>query len=435
MPPSLSISPIGPFKATIRPPGSKSLTNRALLLAALAEGESTVREPLIADDTRSMLEGLAALGFDIERSGDDGQINVSGRGGRIPADRADLDLGNAGTAMRPLAAACCLGNGAYRLDGNRRMRQRPIGELVDPLRELGAAIDYEGDAGFPPLRINGRGLQGGLVRMPTTLSSQYITALLMVGPACRDGLTIQFDGPVTSRPYVEMTLGVMKQFGVTAQVESSFTCITIPNGHYDAQDYTVEPDASSATYFLAAAAIRPDSQCTIEGLGRRSLQGDVEFADVLHQMGAGLVFGADFITVMAPEAPAKLKGIDVDLNHMPDAALTLAAMGLFCDGTTTIRNVGNLRVKETDRLAALQTELTKLGARVQIDGDDLIIEPPAGGRVRPATIDTYDDHRIAMSFTVVGLAAEGIVINDPDCVNKTFPDFFQYLKRLETHTS
>ncbi len=229
-----------------------------------------------------------------------------------------------------------------------------------------------------------------------------------------------------------MTLGLMARFGVRATVDANFTAITLAPGKYKAADYAIEPDASNASYFLAAAAIAPESKCTIEGLGQASVQGDVGFADVLMRMGAGLLFGRDFITVMGPRAGTRLRGIDIDLNHMPDMAQTLAVVALFAEGDTVIRNVGNLRVKETDRLAALKNELTKLGAQVEIDGDDLCITPPPGNRIRPAAIDTYDDHRMAMSFAVAGLAAPGVVINDPACVNKTFPRFFEYLERLRT---
>lgn len=426
---SLSISPIGPFHATIRPPGSKSLTNRALLLAALARGTSTLHDVLLADDTRRMIGALSELGLDLAQR-DDGPLTVAGCEGRLPEGDFELNLGNAGTAIRTLTAACCLGRGTYTLDGISRMRQRPIGQLVDPLRELGANIDYVGDDGYPPMKITGGALRGGSVAIGETLSSQYVTALLICGPYMDEGLTIQFTGPVTSQPYVAMTLSLMKVFGIEADVDESFTRITVPRGQYAAADYRVEPDASSASYFLAAAAIIPGSKVTIEGLGRRSLQGDVGFADVLQQMGAGLVFGNDFVTVIGPEPGKRLRGVDIDLNKMPDMAQTLAAIAPLCIGPTTIRNVGNLRIKETDRMAALEAELTKLGAVVEVDGDDLTIHPPTDGRIKPACIDTYDDHRMAMSFAVTGLAADGVVINEPQCVNKTFPEFYEYLYEL-----
>jgi len=430
---SLAITPIHSFRATLRPPGSKSLTNRALLLAAIAEGESIIREPLHADDTERMIDALRSLGLP-PIAIDDHELKLQGQAGRIPACHTHLDLGNAGTAMRSLIAACCLGKGTYRLDGNHRMRNRPVGELVDALRQIGARIVYDDKEGYPPLTISCSGLTGGQINMTTTVSSQFISALLMIGPYCHNGLTLQLQGPITSRPYVQMTIRMMGLFGAKVEVDPQWRSISVENGSYRGQTYTVEPDASSATYFMAAAAIIPGSQCTITGLGKGSLQGDIAFADLLFEMGAGLLYGVDFITIMAPTESQCLHGIDVDLNHMPDAALTLAAIAPFCQGPTAIRNIGNLRIKETDRLSALKTELTKLGAIVQIDGDDLFIEPPSDGRVKPTTIDTYDDHRIAMSFTVTGLRAEGIVINDPDCVNKTFPEFFEYLKRLDNQT-
>jgi 3-phosphoshikimate 1-carboxyvinyltransferase len=444
-----TIAPLQRFDATLTPPPSKSLTNRALLLAALGRGRSIVRRPLMADDTRVMLDALDRLGFamrlDEDPSNPDAaRVTITGTQGLMPVPHARLDLGNAGTAMRPLAAACCLGPGAahgpgdYVLDGVARMRQRPIGQLVQALRQIGGDVQYLGETDFPPLRIAGRGLRGGVVEMPPTLSSQFISALLMVGPYTRQGLELRFTGPVTSRPYVEMTLSIMARFGATVAVDEAFTSVKVAPGSYEGQDYTVEPDASNASYFLAAAAVIPGSKCTITGLGKRSVQGDVGFADVLAQMGAGLVFGDDFITVMAPSEGEKPRAVDVDLNRMPDMAQTLAVVALFAQGTTVIRNVGNLRVKETDRLLALQTELTKLGAAVSIDGDDLRITPPADGKLRSAGIDTYDDHRMAMSFAVAALAGNGpdtqIVIHDPRCVEKTFPDFFDVLDRLRTAT-
>lgn len=450
----LAISPIKPFQAHIRPPGSKSLTNRALLLAALANGKSTLNNALAADDTLRMFEALKTLGFEIAWDTTTDCVQVTGCGGRMPRQgdkETRLDLGNAGTAYRFLTAACCLAGVAeeqagetdqghvdpsstYCLDGIERMRQRPIAQLVDALRQLGGKMTYLDQDGFPPLRVVGSRLTGGTLQMAPTLSSQYISALLQVGPCCEQGLCLQFDGAVTSRPYVEMTVRLMMQFGADVQCESDLTQVRVRRGHYQGMEYAIEPDASNASYFLAAAAITPGSQCTIEGLGKKSLQGDVGFADVLHQMGAGLLFGNNFITVMAPPEGRFLRGIDIDLNHMPDMAQTLAAVAVYAQGSTTVRNVGNLRIKETDRMEALRRELTKIGASVEIDGDDLTITPPTDQRApisAGTTIDTYDDHRMAMSFSVIGLGRPGLVLNDPDCVNKTFPNFFEYLSRLE----
>lgn len=433
MPETRTITPLDkPFRASIRPPGSKSLTNRALLLAALADGESVLRRPLLADDSRQMLGALKALGFAVELSESADLVRVTGLAGRFPMnhDETKLHLGNAGTAYRFLTAACCLGSGSYILDGIPRMHERPIGQLVDALTKLGAKIDYQNKPGFPPLRVHGGSIRGGELVMPPTLSSQYISALLQVGSYFEGGLTLRFDGPVTSRPYVEMTLQLMATFGVESRPDEAFTCVRVDPGRYKGTDYTIEPDASNASYFLAAAAVVPGSKCTIEGLGFKSLQGDVWFGEVLRRMGADLIMERDAVTVMAPPRNERLRGIDIDLNAMPDMAQTLAVVALFALGPTVIRNVGNLRVKETDRLAALATELTKLGAQVEVEGDDLFIEPPKGNKLTPAAIDTYNDHRMAMSFAVAGLRSPGVVINDPSCVDKTFPDYFDYLGRL-----
>ncbi len=431
---TIEIQPIPRFNAKVVPPGSKSLTNRALLIAALAGGASVIERPLQADDTAAMLTGLKALGFEIDDT-DPKAVRITGCAGQIPATDADLHLGNAGTAMRPLTAACCLGHGQYRLDGIERMRQRPIGELVGVLKSIGATIEYELAEGYPPLIVQGHGAEAlscktgpTVVRFGTTQSSQYITALMMIGPYLAQGLRIEFEGAVTSHPYIEMTANLMQAFGASVSIASDFSQLEVQPGGYKARPYSVEPDASNASYFLAAAAILPDSQCTIEGLGKGSLQGDTGFADVLHQMGAGLTFGKDFITVISPSG--SLQGIDINLNHMPDMAQTLAIVALFAQGSTTIRDVGNLRVKETDRMEALRVELTKLGAKVEIQGDDITIHPPEDGQLKPAAIDTYDDHRMAMAFAIAGLRSPGIAINDPACVNKTFPQFFDYLDRL-----
>ena len=417
-------------------------------MAALADGESLLRGPLIADDTQQMFAALETLGVHVEHF--EGDVRVTGHGGRLPDSRdgvTRLHLGNAGTAYRFLTAACCLNTPGsdptphiYELDGITRMRERPIGQLVDAITQLGGRIEYLSQHGYPPLRITGTGLRGGELEMPLTLSSQYISALLQIGPLCEQGLTIRFQGPVTSRPYVEMTLRLMARFGVQAQVDPQFTQIRIEPGGYTATDYDIEPDASNASYFLAAAAIVGASQCTIQGLGKRSLQGDVGFGDLLHQMGAALLFGDDFITVMSPPDGQTLRGIDVDLNPMPDMAQTLAIVALFAQGDTTMRNIGNLRVKETNRLAAMKNELTKLGATVVIEDDDMTITPPVPPpqtpgdpiKIEPGTsIDTYNDHRMAMSFALVGLKTPGLVINDPGCVDKTFPDYFEYLSKLD----
>lgn len=427
-PDPLTIEPVGRFDATVALPGSKSLTNRAMLLAALAGGRSTLTNVLFADDTRAMMQALAALGFTLEIDEPARIVTVRGEAGRIPAGVANLFLGNAGTAMRFLTAACCLGDGDYTLDGIPRMRQRPIGELVESLRELGAAIDYVGEQGFPPLRVSAGGLAGGTVRMPAVLSSQFISALMQVGPCTANGITLEFSAPVISRPYVEMTIQIMRDFGAFVAADAEFRRVTVEPGGYRGTDLAIEPDASNASYFLAAAAITPGARCCVQGIGEGSVQGDKGFAHVLSRMGVQVRVAADSTTLVGPDRLTGLPG--VDLNDMPDMAQTLAVVAMFAHGPTTIRNVGNLRVKETDRLAALKNELTKLGATVDVTGDDVTITPAAGHVYRPAAIDTYDDHRMAMSFAVAGLRIAGVEIRDPGCVNKTFPDFWDHLDRL-----
>ncbi len=431
LPDRLTIQPIDRFDATVELPGSKSLTNRALLLAALADGASTLTRVLFADDSRRMLDALQALGFELEIDEPNTTVTVQGQAGRLPAEDADLFLGNAGTATRFLTAALCLGHGTYKVHGIPRMHQRPIGELVEPLRELGATVLYDGEVGFPPLTIVGKGLAGGELTMEPTLSSQFISALLQLGPCMPEGITLRFDGPVISQPYVEMTTTLMERFGAQVLTVGDMQRVTVQPGGYRATDYAIEPDASNATYFLAAAAVTPGGRCTVPGLGQHSLQGDVCFAHVLKEMGCAIEMSDDEVTVYAPADGAPLRGIDVDLNAMPDTAQTLASVALFAQGPTTMRGVGNLRVKETDRLAAVQNELTKLGATVSIIEDTLIVNPPTDCLLKTAVLDTYDDHRMAMSLAVAGLGSRrspgAVTLNDPACVNKTFPDFFDRL--------
>lgn len=427
------IEPVKPFDLTLSPPGSKSLTNRALLIAALADGPTVLDGVLFADDTRRMLEALQTLGFELEIDEAAKRVTVTGRGGNFPAKEADLHLGNAGTAMRFLTAACCLGQGTYTLDGIPRMRERPIGELVEPLKQLGAEIDYLGQEGYPPLRINASPyFEGGFLTLKPTLSSQFISALLIAGPCTARGITISFDGKVTSLPYIKMTLKLMKHFGVGHEWGGpKKNAVRVTAAAYKAKAYTIEPDASNASYFLAAAAAVPGSSVTIENLGSESVQGDAEFCMVLGLMGCNVDQRTHATTITAPTA-GKLRGVDVKLNQMPDMAQTLAALAILAEGPTIIRSVGNLRVKETDRMEAIRVELTKLGATVEIDGDDVHITPPAGNVLTPASVDTYDDHRMAMAFSVIGLAApQGTVtINDPDCVNKTYPNYWDDLQKI-----
>jgi 3-phosphoshikimate 1-carboxyvinyltransferase len=430
----LTIDPISqPFSATITPPGSKSLTNRALVLAALSDGKCDVGNVLFADDTRVMLDGLKKLGFELEIDEASHVVRVQGHGGTIPRSSAELFCGNSGTTIRFLAAMCALGNGSYTLDGTPRMRQRPIRTLVDILKNLGVRIEYLMEEGYPPIRVNARVFPGGAVRYGSAQSSQYLSALLMIAPFARTEVRIDLEPNQTSWPYVPMTMQLMDHFHSTPELirdpkTSQPKQIIVPQLSYKAADYLVEPDASNATYFLAAAAISKGSKVTIEGLGKMSLQGDVRFADVLHKMGADLIFGKDFITI---KGSGTLEGIDSSMNEMPDAAMTLAVTALFAEGSTTIRGLHTLRVKETDRIAALATELRKVGAEVDIEGDDaMTITPPEENKLKPASIATYDDHRMAMSFAVAGTRAWGITIKDVECVNKTYPNFFEDLKKL-----
>jgi len=430
---SIQIEPVKPFDLTLSPPGSKSLTNRALLIAALADGPTPLDGVLLADDTRRMLEALQALGFTLDIDENAKRVTVHGQNGKIPAESAELMLGNAGTAMRFLTAACCLGHGTYTLDGIERMRQRPIGELVEPLRQLGAEIEYLGEEGFPPLKIEGSPyFEGGFVTLEPTLSSQFISALLIAGPCTPRGVTITFNGEITSLPYISMTLKLMKHFGAGHEWGGpKKNAVRVTAASYKPTPYTIEPDASNASYFLAAAAAVPGSSCTIENLGSESVQGDADFCNILGRMGCTVTQRTHTTTVAAPSS-GKLRGVDVRLSKMPDMAQTLAALAILAEGPTRIRKVGNLRVKETDRMEAIRIELTKLGAEVEIRGDDILIEPPSGNTLTPASVDTYDDHRMAMAFSVIGLATPPgtVTINEPDCVNKTYPNYWDDLQKL-----
>ena len=393
-----------------------------------------------------MLRALEEVGFylDVDKAGR--RVTVEGRGGEIPNKNADLFLGNAGTAMRFLTAACCLGQGEYVLKGIPRMHERPIGQLVDALRELGADIEYLGNEGYPPLRIKGKGLRGGEVEMDPSTSSQFVSALLIAGAGALGPITLSFEKVPVSIPYIDMTFSIMERFGYIGRpgIAKHTTRLIIKPYKYRRTDHlAVEPDASNASYFLGAAAMFKGASVRINGFGTISLQGDSFFAhDCLRSMGCTT---SDHATATQVVGAEKLQGIDIDLNKMPDMAQTLAVVALFADGPTTIRDVGNLRVKETDRMAALETELTKLGAIVDINGDDIRITPPPNNILlnaannqpmsdtNPVFIDTYDDHRMAMAFSIAGLRQPGLRINDPACVNKTFPEFFEYLNRLHKH--
>ncbi len=408
---------------TLRLPGSKSISNRVLLLSALATGETEVRDLLESDDTAHMLAALRILGVRVESLGGRA-YRVSGVGGRFPIRQAALFLGNAGTAFRSLTAVLALAGGDYTLSGVPRMHERPIGDLVDGLRQLGANIDYLGNENYPPLAIHPATIRhGGCVKIRGDVSSQFLTGLLMALPLGGVETTVEVVGELISRPYVEMTLATMARFGVEV-MRDDWRRFVVPAGSCYRSPGTVhvEGDASSASYFLALGALG-GGPVRVEGVGADSVQGDVRFADALARMGANIDMGANFIAASAPSG-GRLRGIDFDANHIPDAAMTLATLALFAEGQTTLRNIASWRVKETDRIAAMAAELRKLGAAVETGADFIRIRPPDGGLSSPSGgIDTYDDHRMAMCFSLAAFGTP-VRINDPGCVAKTFPDYF-----------
>jgi len=403
---------------TVRLPGSKSISNRVLLLAALAAGDTKVTGLLDAEDTLVMRKALSTLGVSFTRE------TVLGAGGAFPVKRAELFLGNAGTAFRPLTAALAMCGGEYRLSGAPRMHERPISDLVDALREVGARIDYAGKQGFPPLHIRPGEIDAERkLRVKGDVSSQFLSALLMALPLTGRTARVDVVGELISKPYVEITLNVMRRFGQEVR-RDGWKSFEVRGGAYVSPgQFFVEGDASSASYFLAAGALG-GGPVRVEGVGRESIQGDVRFTEVLERMGAKVVFGADWIEASG----GGLKGIDLDLNHVPDAAMTAAVLALFADSPSTLRNIGSWRVKETDRIAAMATELRKLGAQVEEGKDFLKITP--GKLQSDVSIDTYDDHRMAMSFSLVALGGVPVRINDPACVAKTFPDYFAAFRSI-----
>ena len=422
---SLKLQPINKVEGTVQIPGSKSLSNRILLLAAMASGETTITNLLDSDDIRRMLESLALLGVRYQLSDDKTRCTVQGLGSSFNKVDTHLFLGNAGTAMRPITAALCVGGGDYELSGDPRMYERPIGDLVDALRQLGADIRYLKDQNYPPLKIVGTGLKGGEVSIKGSISSQFLTALLMAAPFVEDDLTIVVEGELVSKPYIDITLDVMASFGVQVTNDNYQKFIIKAGQSYSSPgSIMVEGDASSASYFLAAAAIKGGT-VRVEGVGSQSVQGDKLFAEVLKQMGAKVHYGPTYIEVSADKP---LTAIDLDLNHIPDAAMTIATTALFATGTTVIRNIYNWRVKETDRLSAMATELRKVGATVTEGEDYIEITPP--DTLQHAHIDTYDDHRIAMCFALVALSDTAVTINDPGCTAKTLPQFFELFKSI-----
>jgi 3-phosphoshikimate 1-carboxyvinyltransferase len=417
---TLNLSPAHAAQGAVKLPGSKSISNRTLLLAALSHGTTDIRDLLASDDTARMLEALQALGVKLTQTGDD-DWRVEGTGGKFPVKDADLFLGNAGTAFRPLTAALALSAGHYKLSGIQRMHERPIGDLVDALRQAGAEIEYLGNPGFPPLQITPGKIGTDRVSVKGNVSSQFLTALLMALPLTGRKTTIEVIGELISKPYIEITLNLMARFGVEVQ-RHGWEAFTIPaaSRYTSPGEIYVEGDASSASYFLAAGAIGR-GPVRVEGVGRNSIQGDVRFAEALQAMGAEISFGENWIE---SSGNGKLKAIDLDCNHIPDAAMTLAVAALFADGTTTLRNIASWRVKETDRIAAMATELRKVGATVE-EGQDYIRVTPPSALTPNAAIDTYDDHRMAMCFSLVALGGVPVTINDPNCVAKTFPDYFE----------
>ena len=418
---SLELKPVRRAAGSVRLPGSKSISNRVLLLAALAAGETEIGGLLDADDTRVMQAALSALGVAFSNG------KIRGAGGPFPVKQAELFLGNAGTALRPLTAALAMCGGEYRLSGVPRMHERPIGDLVDALRGIGARIDYLEKDGFPPLAVHPAAIDVATAKVRGDVSSQFLTALLMALPLTAKPAKIEVQGGLISTPYVEITLNVMRRFGVVV-ARNGWSSFEVPAAAYRSPgSIMVEGDASSASYFLAAGALG-GGPVRVEGVGRDSIQGDVRFTEVLERMGARVALFADAIEVSNPGR--RLAPIDLDLNHIPDAAMTAAVLALFAEGPSRLRNIASWRVKETDRLAAMASELRKLGAAVEEGADFLRIVP---GKPKPGVaIDTYDDHRMAMSFSLVALGGVPVTINDPGCVAKTFPDYFAVFRSL-TH--
>lgn len=422
---SLTLQPIDIIEGSVNLPGSKSVSNRALLLAALAKGTTRLTNLLDSDDIRHMLAALTKLGVNYQLSEDKTECVVEGLGQPFASEHTmELFLGNAGTAMRPLAAALCLGKGEYVLTGEPRMKERPIGHLVDALRSAGAKIDYLENENYPPLAIHSTGLKGGEVVIDGSISSQFLTAFLMAAPFAQHDTTIVIEGDLVSKPYIDITLDIMGKFGVVVENNQYQTFVVKAGQQYVSPgDFLVEGDASSASYFLAAAAIKGGS-IRVTGISKNSIQGDIRFADALEKMGAIIEWGEDYVQATR----GRLDAIDMDFNHIPDAAMTIATTALFAKGTTSIRNVYNWRVKETDRLTAMATELRKVGAVVEEGEDYITITPPAV--CQHAVIDTYDDHRMAMCFSLVALGSTPVTINDPKCTSKTFPGYFETFTAL-----
>jgi 3-phosphoshikimate 1-carboxyvinyltransferase len=422
-PDELEIEPFeGPVDDTVRVPGSKSITNRALIVGALADGISTIENPLFSDDPYWLMAAFAGLGFPTKADRETGTATVEGQRGIIPRSGVEVFVGNAGTAARFLPPVLALGEGPYLVDGVARMRERPVADLVEAMRGLGAGVGYAGEEGRFPIEVKGGGIKGGVVGVRGIRSSQFLSGLLMAAPYAEEPVVLEVEGGLVSRPYVGITLGVMRDFGVEV-VEEGRDRFVVPPGVYEAGKYVVEPDASGASYFFAAAALT-GGRVRVPGLGSASSQGDLGFVEVLEEMGCEAEIGVDYVEVRGPE---RLRGIEVDMNGISDTMITLAAIAPFASSPTTIKNVAHTRAQETDRIAAVARELTRLGAEVEERPDGLKITP---GPVGPGTVHTYDDHRIAMAFSLLGLVVPGIRIQNPSCVTKTLPDYFQRLEAL-----
>ncbi|RCS54266.1 3-phosphoshikimate 1-carboxyvinyltransferase [Bremerella cremea] len=418
----IEIAPCGPITGSIRPPGSKSLTNRALIIAALAEGTSLLTGALESEDTEVMIDSLRRIGVKIDHDAAAHTLTVCGNGGTFAGDNMEMFIANSGTSMRFLTALATLGEGNFRLDGIARMRERPIGDLIVALQQLGAKIRTEHDNACPPVLVTASGLPGGRAKIAGNISSQYLSGLLMAAPYAQGTVELEVDGELVSQPYVRMTTHIMRDFGVDLE-ENDCRRFVIPGQQtYQARPYAIEPDASAASYFWGAAAVS-GGKVTVAGLSRDALQGDVGFCDALAQMGCQVDYQADSITVTGQP----LHGIEIDMGEISDTVQTLAAVALFATGPTKITGVAHNRHKETDRIGDLACELQKLGATVEELPDGMIITP---GPLRPARIETYNDHRMAMSLALVGLRQPGVVILNPGCTSKTYPLFFEDLAKI-----
>lgn len=423
----MKINPIThSLNATVRVPGSKSLTNRALLIASLANGTTHLTNALFSDDSRYFAKALQTLGFKVQLDEENFEMTVTGMGGKIPATKAELFIGNAGTAARFLSAFLTLGNGKYILDGEPRMRERPIKDLIDSLNQLG--VEVEATNNCPPVEIFAKGLPGGKTTIAGDISSQFLSALLMVAPYAQNPIEVTLSTDLNSKPYVDMTIAIMKDFGVEIQ-RNEYSRFTIhPSSYLPITSYPIESDASAASYFFAAPAICGGT-VKVENISRKSVQGDIVFLDVLKQMGCEVEEADNSITVHRPQG-SSIVGVDVDMRDIPDTAQTLAAVAPFASSPTRIRGIASARVKETDRVHATCVELDRLGVRVEEHEDGMTIHPVE--KMRPAVIQTYNDHRMAMAFSLIGLRFDGVTIENPSCVSKTFPNFFEVLEDLRT---